>query len=174
MKNYFEPRNLTPSDFIVIFCLIALIIIACGGGVLVINLLRQRSNVPATPIPTSVPVSTPVEQAIVVQPTPTVTVPAPTVVNTPTRTIGESCKYSEAWINQSATPIPDGGYSAFQGYSCVNGYWDLGIGDWIDGSGNWGKDGSTERELIKYNADGVIIDIMFFDLNGNRIPGPIN
>ena len=92
--------------------------------------------------------------------------------HTPTRRAGEACYYSDAGINQAATPIPDGAFSRYQGYRCDNGYWDIGTGDWVDKTGDWGKDGVLERAFTKFNRDGVEIDRMFFDLQGNRIPGP--
>jgi hypothetical protein len=42
----------------------------------------------------------------------------------------------------------------------------------VDKTGDWGKDGVLERAFTKFNRDGVEIDRMFFDLQGNRIPGP--
>ena len=180
----FEPRNLTARDAVVVFGVIALIIICGGGGALLISKLSQRKNIlPPVPSPSSEPAPTSFLQAVEALSTATslASTVAPTIapkviyeeVNTPTRPIGESCKYSEARINNVATPIPDGGYSEYQGYWCDNGYWDIGTGDWIDKSGNWGKDGSLEKALIKFNEEGVVIDRIFFDLHGNKIPGPI-
>jgi hypothetical protein len=183
----FEPRNLTVRDAMVGLAVIALMII-CSGGAIVISILSSRKNNLPTPIPspTSEPAPTPIFQSL--EALPTSTSPAPTVaptmaptvaptiiyenVNAPTRPAGESCKYSEAWINLVATPIPDGGFSKYQGYLCENGYWVIGIGDWVNSAGDWGEDGSMEKALIKFNGEGVEIDRMFVDLNGNRIPGP--
>lgn len=174
--NDIEPRNLTARDVVVFFGLIA-VILACGGCALLIYTLSQPKTIvpPPTPSPTAGPAPALFFQTVEVLPTATSL--APTVifkeVNTPTRPIGESCKYSEAWINKIATPIPDGEYSEHQGYWCDDGYWDIGVGDWVNSAGNWGKDGSLEKALIKFNGDGVVIDRLFFDLHGNKIQGPI-
>jgi hypothetical protein len=185
-------RDLRSRDFTDRFAVIVLgvlaVIIACGGGALFIYLLSQRVNnlTTAIPSPISEPTPTLFLQAFEAQPntaTPTSTATptvaptlAPIVVqektNTPTRSIGAPCIYSDAWINNIATPIPDGGFSAYEGYLCDNGYWVIGIGDWVDQAGNWGKDGSMEKALIKFNGEGIIIDRIFFDLHGNKIPGP--
>jgi hypothetical protein len=185
--NDFEPGNLTTRDALVGLGVIAAILL-CGGGVILVSLLSPRKNIAPTtvPSPTSASVSTPLFQALQAQPT--TTPPAPTIaptltstvvpivilapVDTPTRQIGESCIYSDAWINSVATPIPDGRFSAYEGYLCDNGYWVIGIGDWVNKAGDWGKDGSLEKMLIKFNGEGLVIDRIFFDLSGNKIPGP--
>jgi hypothetical protein len=173
----FVPRNLTARDGALALGVLGLIFACVAGGALMISQFSQRKNVAPTPIPssTSEPAPTPVLQALEALPTSTNS-PSPTVVFdvvlTPTRRSGEACIYSGAWINIGSTPIPDGGFSAYQGYWCDNGYWDIGIADWVDRAGNWGNDGLLERALIKFNRQGVIIDRLFFDLNGNRVPGP--
>lgn len=180
--NTFIPRNVTARDAAIIFGVLA-IIFACGvGGVVLITQVfrmsqRNAASATAIPSPTSAPAPTAVLQAFEAQPTPTpplptaeIVVPEPT--HTPTRRAGEACYYSDARINQAATPIPDGAFSRYQGYRCDNGYWDIGTGDWVDKTGDWGKDGVLERAFTKFNRDGVEIDRMFFDLQGNRIPGP--
>jgi hypothetical protein len=90
----------------------------------------------------------------------------------PTKGAGEPCLYSAAWINAAATPVPDGGHSQYQQFPCVDGYWDLGFGDWINRQGKWGSDGYKEEGYIKYNKDGSVANGFFIDSQGRIIPRP--
>ena len=183
--NGFDPRDVKVRDFALFLGVIG-IMIFCGGGALVINQLNQQNNIFPTLVPTPTIELAPILPLQELEGLPTATSPVPTIVpkvtpkviskdaNTSAKSPGDSCIYSEAWINNAATPIPDDGLSEFQSYLCDNGYWDIGIGDWVNSKGDWGEDGSMERAFIKFNREGVIIDRKFFDLQGNKIPGPTN
>ncbi len=97
------------------------------------------------------------------------------VTATPTivATSGRACIYSAPWINAAATPIPDGGKSAHQGYPCVDGLWYVGYKDIINGQGNWGKDGIAEDVYVEYDQNGKVRNRIFI-INGTRVPGPTN
>ena len=147
----------------------------CVGSVLLFNTITQRR----TPVPTLVTFP---EVVIVATLTPTselVLVIAPTLTPTVTPTItiqtgaGNSCKYGPPFINPIATPVPNGGHSEFQDYLCVNGYWLIGVGDWVDGkTGDWGTDGIEEQGYVMYNADGSIADRKFINSARNCNPRP--
>ena len=149
----------------------------CVGSVLLFNTITQRR----TPVPTlvfipevvTIATLTPTtELVLVIAPTltPTVTVTPSPVIQTGS---GNSCKYGPPFINPVATPVPDGGRSEYQDYLCVNGYWLIGVDDWVDGkTGDWGTDGIEEQGYVLYNADGSIADRKFINLQGTIIPGP--
>ena len=147
----------------------------CVGGVLLYNQFNQRRIVSPTqvPLPVFVDIPSPTATATA-SPVPTVPTPIPataTMLVAPA-SIGTSCRYGPPWINNVATEVPDGGNSEQQGYKCVNGYWFLGVADWVDGKGDWGTDGVEEAAYIAYNADGTIADRKFINLSGTVIPGP--
>ena len=161
----------------ILFLGLVLLFSLCVGAVMLITAFYPHPAPTPTldlfpklaPIPSSTP------ELVLVVPatfTPTATSTATLMVITPTND-GNSCRYGPPWINAVATGIPDGGQSAQQDYKCVNGYWYLGVGDWVDArTGDWGSDGIQEQAYVKYNADGTVMDRKFLNLQGTQVPGP--
>lgn len=163
----------------ILFLSLVLLFSLCVGAVLLITAFFPRQISTPTPdlFPKLAPISTATPELVLVVPatlTPTTAPTASLIVITPTND-GISCRYGPPWINNVATVIPDGGQSAQQEYKCVNGYWYLGVGDWVDArTGDWGRDGIDEQAYVKYNADGTVADRKFLNLQGTQIPGPAN
>lgn len=107
-------------------------------------------------------------------PTPITLLPGSTEsVYTSSEPLGRSCYYSAEWINQIATPIPNGERSAYQGYLCQNGYWDVGKGDWVNQNGEWGKpDGKLEEMYVEFDSLGHEVARMAVGEDGIRYPDP--
>ena len=157
----------------------------CVGGILLFNQFMDRIVITPTPTPETLPLfipkTLPTETVALVIPTailPTAVIPsvtpmsiaaAPTATSRPAR----SCRYGPPFINALATPVPDGHRSEYMDYLCVDGYWYIGIDDWVDArTGDWGSDGVEEKGYVMYNADGSVADRRFENLQGNTIPGP--
>ena len=177
-----EPQLREPQLRAVLWFLgIVVLSTLCVGGLLLIKQINQRKVASPTsvPLPVIILIPSPTVLQVVVVPTALIPTAVPTSIPTvvikavaPTN-IGISCRYGPPFINPVATPVPDGGHSQYEDYLCVNGYWFIGIQDWVDSrTGDWGTDGIDERGYVMYNADGSVADRKFINLQGNAIPGP--